>query len=55
MESRQQEIYAILVRRIVRGEYSEETTLPSERDFADEFETSRTVIREVVKKYGSME
>lgn len=53
MESRQQEIYAILVRRIVRGKYSEETTLPSERDFADEFETSRTVIREVVKRLHS--
>lgn len=53
MKSRQQEIYAILVRRIVRGKYSEETTLPSERDFADEFETSRTVIREVVKRLHS--
>lgn len=50
MQSRKQEIYALLVRRIVRGKYSEETTLPSERDFADEFETSRTVIREVMKR-----
>ena len=50
MKSRKQEIYTILVRRIVRGKYSEEAMLPSERDFADEFETSRTVIREVMKR-----
>ena len=53
MKSREQGIYAILVQRIVRGIYSEDEMLPSERDFADEFETSRTVIREVMKRLKS--
>ncbi len=45
-----QEIYTILVRRIVREQYSRDNSLPSERDIADEFEASRTVIRGILKK-----
>ena len=50
MQYSAQEIYVILVRRIVREHYSRETALPSERDIADEFETSRTVIRGILKR-----
>ena len=50
MQYSAQEIYIILVRRIVRESYSREAALPSERDIADEFETSRTVIRGILKR-----
>lgn len=50
MKHSSQEVYAILLRRIVREFYSREAALPSERDIADEFGTSRTVIREILKK-----
>ena len=53
MTSSAQEIYTILVRRIIRDHYPREKTLPSERDIADEFETSRTVIRGVLKRLES--
>lgn len=45
-----QELYTVLVRRIVREHYSRETALPSERDIADEFEASRTVVRGILKR-----
>ncbi len=48
-----QDIRTILVRRIIREYYSRETTLPSERDIADEFATSRTVIRGILKNLES--
>ena len=53
MTSSAQEIYTILVRRIIRDHYPREKALPSERDIADEFETSRTVIRGVLKRLES--
>ncbi len=48
-----QEIYTILRRRICREFYPREGTLPSERDIADEFEASRTVIRGILKRLES--
>ena len=38
MTSSAQEIYTILVRRIIRDHYPREKALPSERDIADEFD-----------------
>ncbi len=38
---------------ILRGDYPEDTLLPSEADLADRFAVSRTVLREVIKSLGA--
>jgi DNA-binding FadR family transcriptional regulator len=38
---------------ILRGDYPEDTLLPSEADLAERFAVSRTVLREVIKSLGA--
>lgn len=44
-----QEVVAAMIDRIIGGEFAPGSALPSEADLCDEFEVSRTVIRESLK------
>ena len=48
--SKPQEIYNVLRDEVLRGQYRPGERLPSERDLASRFETSRGTVREAFKK-----
>jgi DNA-binding FadR family transcriptional regulator len=52
--TRTQEIAERLMRRILSGEYSVGDKLPSERDLAVEFEATRNVVREALKRLDAL-
>ena len=52
--SRSSSLTTVLVRRILQGVYAPHTRLPTEREMAEEFEVSRHVVREALKRLEAL-